>query len=101
MRSRAGIWSAAVMATFIVERYLPGSTPDERDRDVDRIRSVGEVLSRRGAVHVLSLIVDADEMCMHLFEAEGAPTIAAAHEGAGLTVDRVVEVRMSPVGVRR
>lgn len=80
------------MATFLVEHYLPGSTASERAVDVDRIRGARDALTAHGAVHVSSVIVDTDEMCMHLFTADGEATVVAAHTSAGLPCDRIVEV---------
>jgi hypothetical protein len=82
------------MARFIVEHYLPGSTPNEREDDVERIHGARDALSGDGAFHVSSLIVDTDEMCMHLFDADAATTVVAAHTQSGLECDRIVEVRM-------
>lgn len=83
-----------LMARFIVEHYLPGSTAIEREADVERIHEARAVLSGDGAVFVSSVIVDTDEMCMHLFDADAAATVVAAHERVGLECDRIVEVRM-------
>jgi hypothetical protein len=82
------------MARFIVEHYLPGSTAIEREGDVERTHGARAALSGAGAVLVSSVIVDVDEMCMHLFDADAAETVVAAHTRVGLECDRIVEVRM-------
>jgi hypothetical protein len=82
------------MARFIVEHYLPGSTAVEREGDVELTHGARAALSGDGAVLVSSVIVDSDEMCMHLFDADAAATVVAAHRRVGLVCDRIVEVRM-------
>jgi hypothetical protein len=95
MRPRHQKVFAHSMARFIVEHYLPGSTAIEREGDVERTHDARAALSGDGAVLMSSVIVDADEMCMHLFDADAAATVVAAHTRVGLECDRIVEVRMS------
>ena len=94
MRPRDHEVLARLMARFIVERYLPGSTAIEREGEVERTHVARAALRGDGAVLVSSVIVDADEMCMHLFDADAAATVVAAHTRVGLECDRIVEVRM-------
>ena len=100
-RMRVGCWFgfAGQMARFLVEHYLPGSTHAERSHDVALVGEARHILSTCGTLHVSSLIVDADEMCMHVYDAEAESMVLAAHDAAGLRCDRIVEVRMPRLAV--
>lgn len=82
------------VSTYLVEHYLPGLPAAERAADVARVCSAHDALAALGAVHISSVIVDDDEMCMHLFTADAEATVVAAHTSTGLPCDRIVEVRV-------
>jgi hypothetical protein len=82
------------MATFMVERYLPGI-------DAGRA-STAELLAKQVAIHATaeggtvrhlrSLFVPQDEQCFVLFEAASAQTLAETIERAGIAYERIAEV---------
>jgi hypothetical protein len=80
------------VSTYLVEHYLPGSPAAERAADVARVCSARDTLAALGAVHISSVIVDTDEMCMHLYSADTEAVVVTAHRSAGLPCDRIVEV---------
>lgn len=83
------------MPKFAAERYLPGSTPIDRADEVARVRAAREHMAVLGVVHVRSLIVPADEMCMHLFDAAREADLIVAYRRARLPYDRIVEVELA------
>ena len=86
------------MPSFAAERYLPGSTPAERAAEVSRVHAAQAHMQALGVVHVRSLIVPADEMCMHLFDAARESDLIVAYRRARLPYDRIVEVEISDEG---
>ena len=80
------------MPSFAAERYLPGSSPADRAAEVARIRSAREHMAEVGVVHVRSLVVPADAMCMHLFDAAREADVIVAYRRARLPYDRIVEI---------
>lgn len=83
------------MPSFAAERYLPGSTDADRAADVAQVRAAREQMSLLGVRHVRSLIVPADEMCMHLFDADREADVIVAYRRARLTYDRIVEIELA------
>jgi hypothetical protein len=82
------------VATYIVEHYLPGSTAAERAAAAEHVRDAIDTLAQLGVTHRETVIVDEDELCMHVFDAADEASVAAAHAAAGLPFDRVVEIQV-------
>jgi hypothetical protein len=84
------------MATFMVERYLPGAGAGAGRA------AAAELLAKQVAIHVTaeggtvrhlrSLFVPQDEQCFALFEAASAQTLAETIERAGIAYERIAEV---------
>ena len=89
------------MSTYIVEHYLPGSSADERSAAAEQVRTAAGAFDRLGVTHRETVIVDDDELCMHVFDAADEAAIAAGYHAAGLTYDRVVEIQVRSSGPRR
>ena len=89
------------MATYIVEHYLPGSSAAERATAAEQVRDAVDALAQLGVTHRETVIVDDDELCMHVFDAADEAAVAAAHAEAGLPYDRVVEIQVRSSGPRR
>ena len=82
------------MATFMVERYLPGVSAGQA--------AAGELLAEQlamrlrtegGVVRLLrSLFVPQDEQCFVLFQATSAHALAETLERLGIAYERIAEV---------
>jgi hypothetical protein len=82
------------MPSFSVEQYLPGSTGSERGAQMERVHAARERLAEHGALLRASLIVPADEMCMHVFDAATEADLIVAYRRVRLPYDRIVEVEL-------
>jgi hypothetical protein len=75
------------MDTFIVERYLPGSSRED-------LAAIAERLARTdfepGVHYRGSIIVPGDEACLCVFAADDADRLRAANVALGLPVARIV-----------
>jgi hypothetical protein len=84
------------MATFMVERYLPGVGTGARQGAAAELlaKQVAVHLSVEGGTvrHLRSLFVPQDEQCFVLFQAASAHALADAIERAGITYERITEV---------
>jgi hypothetical protein len=82
------------MATFMVERYLPGvgaggaATAELLAKHVAIHASAGGGKVR----HLRSLFVPQDEQCFVLFEAASAQTLTETIQRAGIAYERIAEV---------
>ena len=90
----AGPYGLAVSPrrTFLVEAYAPSSS------DVGGLSEQAQLAALTadgvGPIHHLrSILVPEDEICLHLFEAESAESVARAIGDANLRAQRIVEVR--------
>jgi uncharacterized protein DUF4242 len=81
---------------YVVERYLPGVSRAELERQLERL----EQLTRGTQVEYLgSTIVPDDEACFCQFNGPSEEAVADANRRAGLQFDRIVAgVTLSPVG---
>ena len=81
------------MATYLVERYLPGLSVEELALTAARAASATADLAAEGVPirYLGSTLLPADEACLCCFEAESAAVVAAANERAGMPFARVVE----------
>jgi hypothetical protein len=82
------------MATFMVERYLPGAGAGQA--------AAAELLAKQVAMHVRaeggtvrhlqSLFVPEDEQCFVLFQAASAHALTETLERLGIAYERITEV---------
>lgn len=90
-----GSGTLAPVASFVVEQYLPDSTRDSRNHEIERVRAARDQLGALGARHLGSLAIPADEMCMHIFEAEREADLIVAYRRSRLPYDRIVEIELT------
>jgi hypothetical protein len=82
------------MATFMVERYLPGAGARQAAAAELLAKQVAMHLRAEGATvrHLRSLFVPEDEQCFVLFQAASAHALAEAIERVGIAYERIAEV---------
>jgi phage shock protein PspC (stress-responsive transcriptional regulator) len=81
------------MPCYLVERYLPRTTPERLATTALRAKQAAEQLSAKGATvrYLHSTFLPQDEMCLCLFEASSAHAVAEVNEAAGLPYERISE----------
>jgi hypothetical protein len=81
------------MPQFLVELYLPRSTPSAARQHAVRARRAAVELSRAGTAvrYLRSIFVPDEETCFYLYEAATAADVRAAAQLAQLPVHNVVE----------
>jgi phage shock protein C len=81
------------MPCYLVERYLPRTTPERLATTARRARKAAEQVSAKGTTvqYLHSTFLPQDEMCLCLFEAGSAHAVAEANEAAGLPYERISE----------
>lgn len=81
------------MPNYLVDGYLPRSRSGELAELIARLRAAAERLSAEGTPvrHVRSSFLPADELCLHLIEAESPEAAGEATRRAGMTPERIVE----------
>ena len=81
---------------YVVERYLPGVSRAELERQLERLEHV----TRGTQVEYLgSTIVPDDEACFCQFDGPSEEAIADANRRAGLPFDRIVAgIALTPMG---
>jgi uncharacterized protein DUF4242 len=73
---------------YVVERYLPGVSRAELERQLERLEHV----TRGTQVEYLgSTIVPDDEACFCQFDAPSEQAVAEANRRAGIPFDRIVQ----------
>jgi hypothetical protein len=82
------------MATFMVERYLPGAGAGRAAAAALLAEQLAiHLTAEDGRVrHLRSLLVPQDEQCFVLFEAASAHALAETMERAGIAYERIAEV---------
>jgi Protein of unknown function (DUF4242) len=82
-----------VIASYVVEAYIPQLSREELRSFEQRLRRAAELVSRKGTPveHLRSVHIPADETCFHFFEAVSADAVAATGKQAGLAFDRIAE----------
>jgi hypothetical protein len=82
------------MATFMVERYLPGSDAGETAAAELLAEHLAMHVRAEGATvrHLRSLFVPQDEQCFVLFQAASAHALAEAIGRVGITYERIAEI---------
>lgn len=83
------------MATYLVERYLPGLGIEELVLTAARAASASAELAAYGVRirYLGSTLLPGDEACLCCFEAESAEVVAAANEQARAPFARIVDAR--------
>ncbi len=84
----------AIVAFYLVERYVPSMPADEIHAAIARIE-----VPHAQVRHLWTILVRAEDTCLSVFEAPHVEAVVQATARAGFPFDRVVEV--TPVqGVR-
>lgn len=79
------------MGRFLVERYVPDLSELELQHLVRRVaRAAPDMAAVHGVVHVRSVLVPGDELCVCEYEAADGSLVRVANEETGLPFDRVV-----------
>jgi hypothetical protein len=81
------------MPNYLVDGYLPRSRAGELAELIARLRAAAEGLTAEGIEvrHVRSSFLPADELFLHLMEAESAEAAGEASRRAGIPPERIVE----------
>jgi hypothetical protein len=81
------------MPSYLIEGYLPRSRAAELTESVARLRRVAEALTAEGVRvrHVRSSFLPADELFLHVLEAESAEAAGDATTRAGMSPERIIE----------
>jgi hypothetical protein len=82
------------MATFMVERYIPGAGSGQAAAAELLAKQVAlHLRAQSGTVHHLrSLFVPQDEQCFVLFQATSAHALAETIQRVGIAYERITEV---------
>ena len=86
------------MSSYLVDGYLPRSRAGELAELIARLRAAAEELTAEGTEvrHVRSSFLPADELFLHLIEAESAEAAGEAARRAGIQSERIVEAVSVP-----
>jgi hypothetical protein len=76
------------MPSYLIEGYLPRSRAAELTESVSRLRRVTEGTRVR---HVRSSFLPAEELFLHVLEAESAEAAGEAAGRAGIAPERIIE----------
>src|SRR5262249_44008344 len=81
------------LATFLVERYWPGVSPEQLEEAVARGTRSVRAMRRRGRPirYLRSTLIPDDETVLCLFEAASSADVAEVNRGAGMPFDRIVD----------
>jgi hypothetical protein len=81
------------MPSYLIEGYLPRSRAAELTESVARLRRAAEALMAEGVRvrHVRSSFLPADELFLHVLEAESAEAAGDATTRAGVSPERIIE----------
>ena len=81
------------MTKYLVERYLPGITPDQLAAAAGSAKSTTATMAQEGTpVHYLrSTFIPGEEKCFCLFEGPSAEAVRTANDRAQLPYERIVE----------
>jgi muconolactone delta-isomerase len=80
------------MAVYLVERDLPGVTPEQLAAAQKKAIQVGKDMTAQGQEvrYIRSMFVPGENRCMCLFEAPNSENVRAANENAGIPFTRIV-----------
>ena len=81
------------MPSYLVEGFLPRSRATELSDAVARVRAAAEALSAEGTPvrHVRSSFLPADELFLHVLEAESFEAVREATRRADVAPERIAE----------
>jgi hypothetical protein len=81
------------MPSYLVEGFLPRSRAAELTEQVAHVRDTAAALSADGTPvrHVRSSFLPADELFLHVLEAESPEAAGEAITRAGIDAERIVE----------
>ena len=81
------------MTKYVVERYLPGITPDQLSAAAGSAKSTTAQMAEEGTPvrYLRSTFIPGEEKCFCLFEGPSAEAVRAANERAELPYERIVE----------
>ena len=81
------------MAKYVVERYLPGITPDQLMAAAGSAKRTTADMTQEGTAvrYLRSTFIPGEEKCFCLFEGPSADAIKAANERAQIPYERIVE----------
>ena len=81
------------MPKYIVERHLPGITPDQLAAAAGRAKTTTAAMSQQGTPvrYLRSTFMPAEEKCYCLFEGPSPEVVEQAQERAEIPYERVVE----------
>jgi muconolactone delta-isomerase len=83
------------MPQYMVERHLPGITPEQLTAAATRAKSVAAEMTERGKPirYLRSTFVPSEERSFCLFDAASAEQVKEANELADLPMERITEVK--------
>jgi hypothetical protein len=81
------------MPSYLIEGYLPRSRAAELTESVARLRRAAEALTAEGirVRHVRSSFLPADELFLHVLEADSVEVAGEATTRAGMSPERITE----------
>jgi len=81
------------VSKFLVERYLPGFTPDQLAAAAVAAKKTSAEADAHGTPvrYLRSTFVPGEEKCFCLFEGPSAAAVQEVNERAGLPFERIVE----------
>jgi hypothetical protein len=94
----AGRSFGRAMPSYLIEGYLPRSRASELSAAVDRLRRAAGALTAEGVPvrHVRSSFLPADELVLHVVEAESAEAAGLATRRAGISPERMTTEEVAP-----
>jgi len=81
------------MTKYLVERYLPGLTPDQLAAAAGSAKRATETMTQEGTPvqYLRSTFLPGEEKCFCLFEGPSAEVVRTANDRAQLPYERIVE----------
>ena len=81
------------MAKYLVERYLPGFTPDQIAAAAASAKRTTAAMTQEGTPvqYLRSTFIPGEEKCFCLFEGPSAEVVRTANDRAHLPYERIVE----------
>ncbi|MDQ3044012.1 MAG: DUF4242 domain-containing protein [Chloroflexota bacterium] len=81
------------MTQFVVERYLPGITPEQLTAAAGSAKRTTADMAREGTPvrYLRSTFIPGEEKCFCLFEGPSADAVKTANERAQIPFERIVE----------
>jgi hypothetical protein len=86
------------MPSYLIEGYLSRTRASELTEAVARLRRAAETLTAEGVAvrHVRSSFLPADELFLHVLEAESAEAAGDATRRAGISPERMTTEEVAP-----